>query len=212
MNRTQIDYVDATWNPITGCLGPNGDGRRCPYCYAHKLAQGRLRKLYLENHNIIVGDPTDPFTPRFWRYREATPPLHIRKGGHIFVCDMGDLFGDWVERWMIIRILVLAEVWWECNYLFLTKNPQRLASFEFPGNAWVGTTITNQADAEKRIPELLKAKAKVKWLSVEPLLGPAALDLKGISWLVLGGLSPKPVHKAEWVEQILADADAGEWP
>jgi len=114
MNKTKIQWVKNpdgtqgyTWNPITGCL--NG----CEYCYARKLANGRLRKRYLANKNLARWhEPTlgeygfsalsralsDPFYPRFWKERIENFPRYGKSKG-IFLCDMGELFGDWIPRW-----------------------------------------------------------------------------------------------------------------
>ena len=69
--RNTIGWADYTWNVVTGCLGPNETP--CSYCYARKLAQGRLRPLYLNQKNVLAGDPADPFSPRWWQYRLGEP-------------------------------------------------------------------------------------------------------------------------------------------
>ena len=159
MNHTLIEWVKNpdgtqgyTWNPITGCL--NG----CPYCYARKLANGRLRQRYLANNNLAptIGDgPTpyntsrlvdslDPFYPRFWEERMDDPFLtdcniffkgqrrhskgqrHIPRG--IFVCDMGELFGDWVPRKWQEDIHLLISLNPQHRFYLLTKQPQNLPS------------------------------------------------------------------------------------
>jgi protein gp37 len=95
---------------------------------------------------------------------------------------MGDLFGDWVPREWIEAILeTVCECPWH-TFLFLTKNPKRYQEFEFPGNAWIGTTV-EAPEYEWRIPLLLEAYASTYWVSIEPILG--AVDLMpylGPSW------------------------------
>ncbi len=210
MQRTRIDYATHSWNPCTGCLGPQADGVRCSYCYAHKLANGRLRKIYLGGH-VLAGDPNDPFAPRWWesRINQRSEVLNTNPV-RIFVCDMGDLFGDWMPDLNIRRVLARCHISPWHTFLFLTKNPKRLAQLNpWPPNAWVGTTVTNQEDADERIPLLLKADAKIRWLSIEPLMD--GLDLEafpGLRWIVVGALTgpngrqPKP----EWVQHIIEGA------
>lgn len=91
MNRTKIGWTDRTWNPLSGCFN------RCFYCYAWKLANGRLKNLYINGPNQILNgaDPQDPFAPRFWPNR-LKEPYQLKKPSKIFVCSMGEMFGDWV--------------------------------------------------------------------------------------------------------------------
>jgi len=140
MNKTKIQWVKNpdgtqgyTWNPVTGCLN------NCSYCYARKLAYGRLKEKYLANKEYIgmVGGAYprqgehDPFYPRFWPERLYDKGLGMceasfKKRG-IFVCDMGELFGDWVPReWQDQIFSVIKANFWHRFYL-LTKQPQILA-------------------------------------------------------------------------------------
>ncbi|MBA7466144.1 hypothetical protein ES707_01319 [subsurface metagenome] len=200
MNRTTIEWClnpdgspGYTWNPITGCL--NG----CPYCYARKLANGRLKRLYisyqgdktplLANYNELPLDKaeqveTDPFYPRFWEERlaelqrgidDADYQSYIRqKGRGIFVCDMGDLFGIGVpEQWTRRILEVIGD---DCNAMhrlyLLTKQAQRLPEFSpFPENVYLGVTATNQRGFLDAIYTLVHIKATIRYISFEPLLG-----------------------------------------
>ncbi len=208
MNKTLIEWVKNpdgtqgyTWNPITGCL--NG----CSYCYARKLANGRLKSRYLANHNYVgqdtgyglddvnnlagIIDPCDdPFYPRLWEDRfEDIPSVRMMRGlpfkpdrRGIFVCDMSDLFGIGIPEDWTRLVLSFIEDFPEHRFYLLTKQPQNLPQWSpFPDNCWVGVTLNNQADADERIPELLKVEAKLRYLSIEPCQG--AIDLTSYGWL-----------------------------
>lgn len=205
MNKTTIDYVDFSWNPVTGCLGPKGDGVRCHYCYANRLANGRLRKLYLAHRVPFAGDMRNPFAPRFWLPR-LDQPFDLKRPSRIFVCDMADLFGDWVSRAtqnLIFRAVREAD--WH-TFLFLTKWPSNLAQFNpWPPNAWVGATATDASSALYALCQMENVQAPVRFLSLEPLLGPIDPQRKWpVEWIIVGaqtgpGATPPNL---EWVHDI----------
>jgi protein gp37 len=168
VNRSRIEWTDFTWNPVTGCYGPGGTAekpQRCAYCYAWRMAHRFHRS----------------FEPEFHPER-LDQPHFVKKPARIFVCSAADLFGDWMDSDDIQHVINAGPIWEPRHtYIFLTKNPKRLKEFNpWPANAWVGTTVTNQADANERLPELLNVEAPVRFVSIEPMLGP--VDLK--SWLV----------------------------
>jgi protein gp37 len=121
---------------------------------------------------------------------------------------MADLFGKWVPRAWIEAVLDEVRANGQWNFLFLTKFPLRLAEFDFPSNAWVGTTI----DAQARIPNAEKAFARVhagvKWLSCEPMLERLTFSrLDMFDWIVIGGASPSTQTPGfrpprEWVDHL----------
>ena len=185
MNKTIIEWAlnpdgtqGYTWNPITGCL--NG----CPYCYARKLANTRLRERYLANENIalplskgVVWDVLkDPFYPRFWEDR-----LYHAWGGEpkgIFVCDMSDLFGIGIPEEWTAKVLNLCRLHNENRYYLLTKQPQNLIKFSpFPENCYVGVSATNQQQFDNAVKYLKEVKATVKYISFEPLLEQISIDI-----------------------------------
>ncbi len=254
MNRTKIEWVKNpdgtqgyTWNPITGCL--NG----CEYCYARRLANGRLKSRYLGNRNIAPPDDlpeyqvpliensypellsdtaidyerafADPFYPRFWD-RKIKTMVHSntgrRKPRGVFVCDMSDLFGIGIPEEWTRRVLDVCQGNWQDRFYLLTKQPQNLAKFSpFPDNCWVGVTITdNDAyyTSNDVLDKLKYIKAKVKYISFEPLLeriwagGSDGMysDLKdaGIKWVIIGAQTkPYKPPKIEWVEEIVRACD-----
>ncbi len=228
MNRTKIPWVrnpdgtqGYTWNPITGCLGPNGTPekpKRCSYCYAHKLANGRLKKRYLASPTDITGepliipdgDPLDPFTPRLWP-RRLLEPHTVKKPSTIFICSMGEVFGDFIPVRWIYWILETCRNCPQHTFQILTKNPNRAKEFYFPDNVWLGVTVTSESDWP-RVPLLLGSDAKVKFISFEPLLGdvfkdPKLASFSGFSyvdWAIIGArtrpyLKPDPA----WVYNII---------
>ena len=161
MNKTKIEWTDWTWNPVTGCLGPGGTPQhpmRCSYCYAERM---------------VNRFPDRDFNPTFHEKRLAEP-AQVKHPVKVFVCSMADLFGDWVPQEWIEAVLNRTQRadYRHHTYQFLTKNPKRLKMFNpWPDNCWVGTTVTNQADADERLPWLLQVEAPVRFVSHEPLLG-----------------------------------------
>lgn len=215
-----------TLNSKTGCL--NG----CPYCYARKLANGRLRQRYLANKNIIDADPyhprrqedelSDPFYPRFWPDRIWQVYRHKKPVG-IFLDDMADWMGDyWPEEWTRLELeMIRANP--QHRFYTLTKQPQNLRKWSpFPDNCWVGVTATDETMFYEACYKLKHVKAKVKYLSIEPLLRfnhlPEVLDFGrwiylwllegGINWVIIGAQTKpyKPPH-IEWVQEIVEACD-----
>jgi protein gp37 len=229
MNRTKIEWVKNpdgskgyTWNPITGCL--NG----CEYCYARKLANRRLKNLYLANERIapigtmIVGAAMgekalkDPFHPRFWPdrlfndFRKWAHWWHKAKG--IFVCNMSDLFGRGIPDEWTRRIMKLIERHQHHRFYLLTKQPQNLLYHTpFPDNCWVGVTVTDCDMLEVAASHLLQVKARVKYISAEPLLAPLSKFqwlYATVDWIIIGAqTNPYNPPKIEWVQEIVNAAD-----
>ena len=205
MNRTKIEWTDFTWNVITGCT------KRCNYCYAHRLAQGRLRKLYLSNSNVAPGcNPDDPFSPRFWPDR-LDEPFRVKTPSKIFVSSMGELFDPLVPwSWTEEVLATAGEAHWHTPQ-FLTKQPSRAAKFTFPTNAWVGVTVEDEGVIPQvRLARLANVKAPVRFVSFEPLMGPVIHIPSWVNWVIIGAMTgpgaikPKP----EWVQALIDTADA----
>ena len=226
MNRTKIEWVKNpdgtqgyTWNPITGCL--NG----CEYCYARKLANGRLRERYLANRNTIPSDPLknfaskefdpkyiDPFYPRFWPERLLDIPFTEKPLG-IFPCDMSDLFGIGIPEFWTEKVFVTINMYPEHRFYLLTKQPQNLIKWSpFPDTCWVGVTVCADGDATNAYYGLSHIEAVKRFASFEPLLG--AITMKSHRLLdvvdgVIIGAQTKPYKppKIEWLQEIVEAAD-----
>lgn len=188
VNKTKIEWCDFTWNPITGCWGPGGTAEkpnRCWYCYAQKIAE-RFNTLKITREIDRVFE--DPFRP-IARPQRMGEPDRINKPSRIFVCSMGELFGDWVQADWIKRVLDVAARNSRHTFLFLTKNPSRYQEFNpWPSNCWLGTTVNEQTDVQARISDMLQADAAIRYISIEPILGPVDLEVpygQGVGDLVL---------------------------
>lgn len=193
MNRTKIEWTERTWNPITGCTEVS---LGCKNCYAKKMAK-RLKAMgnprYKNEFKVTIHD--DLFEQ----------PFKIKKPSLIFVCSMSDLFHEDVEFNHIKQIFSVMEKASHHTFQVLTKRPERLLEFNqniaIPDNVWVGTSIEDESVAY-RLDLLKKVRAKIKFVSCEPLLGSLKnLDFSGIQWVVAGGESganSRPV-KEEWL-------------
>ena len=176
---SKIEWTDESWNPVTGCT-PISEG--CAHCYAKRAAEGpRLRGKF--------GYPADePFRVTV-HPDKIEEPRHWRKPRKVFICSMGDLFHDQVPQEVITA--VLSVIWQHPEHIFqvLTKRPQRMnilfslltrvKSVPWPWpipNLWLGVTCENQARADERIPLLLQTPAAVRFVSVEPMLGPLVFE------------------------------------
>lgn len=162
--KTKIEWCDATWNPVTGCT-PISAG--CQNCWARRMASRQ------RGRNGYPAD--DPFQVTFHRDR-LDEPLHWQNPRRIAVCLMGDLWHPEVkaeDRAAVVRATNVAP---QHTYLFLTKRPE-LLNVDFSGSPhlWIGTSVENQTAADERIPWLLKCPLAVRFLSMEPLLGPVDL-------------------------------------
>ncbi len=232
MQPTNIEWVKNpdgtqgyTWNPITGCLGPNGTPEkpnRCSYCYAHKLAKGRLKERYLSipeypddltpSLRIPHTDKVDPFVPRYWRHRLKEPFWH-RKSCTIFVCSMADLFNKYYPASCFGNILKTCYKCPQHTFLVLTKNPAQEECTSLPRNVWLGTTITGEESEEEqitRLERLMDVKASIHFVSFEPLLGPIAEEVLDhiadgwLDWVIVGEQTqPRKIPLWEWGDDII---------
>ena len=205
--NSKIEWTEATWNPVAGCsiVSPG-----CTNCYAMRLAwrlAGMGQDKYAGTTRISGGRPK-------WNGKVKTdyPSLDIprrwRKGRLIFVNSMSDLFHEAVPLEYIQKVFEVMEDTPQHTYQVLTKRAERLRELSpklrWPANVWMGVSVESK-DYTFRIDLLRRTKAKTKFLSLEPLLGPLNhLNLKQIDWAIAGGESgpgSRPMSK-QWVRAI----------
>jgi protein gp37 len=200
-----IDWARFTWNPITGCL------HDCPYCYARDIAE----RFHSE------GSPAFPdgFAPALRADRLSAPINQLPpqsddpRDARIFTGSMADMFGRWVPAEWINAVLGIAREARQWEFLMLTKFPKRMSEFEIPNNVWMGTTVDCQARVAAAEAGFERVQARVKWLSVEPMLEPIRFSrLDRFNLLVIGGASvskntPRWIPPFEWVADLMRQAD-----
>jgi protein gp37 len=214
MNRVNnnIGWAQYSWNPLTGCLGPDGDGKHCPYCYAKKMTERFHQR----------------FTPTFHPERLDAPgntPVPKEGNTRVFVCSMGELFGPWIPDSWIRKIFDVVHANPQWTFLFLTKCPERLPALGlsyWPKNVWIGATIDRQDKVlrvAKAFMQLRNAKISNKlFVSCEPLLEDIALPgvlWNVLDWIIIGALSKgkeKVQPDAQWIEHLLRWAKMNEVP
>jgi protein gp37 len=205
--ETSIEWTDATWNPVAGCsvLSPG-----CTNCYAMRMA-ARLEAMGTAKYRGLTrkSGRRSMWTGKIKLDRAALAiPSKWRKPRRVFVNSMSDLFHDDVPPRFVADVWsAMADTPWH-TYQILTKRPGRMAvltaSLPVLSNVWLGTSVEN-ADYLKRIDELRKVKAAVRFVSFEPLLGSVGKpNLKGIDWAIVGGESgPRAQPMLEpWVDEI----------
>jgi len=196
--KTSIEWTDMTWNPVTGCTKVSPG---CKHCYAETLSK-RLRHMGAERyrngfkltlHHDLIDFPTRWKRPR-----------------RVFVNSMSDLFQDEVPLEFIQQVFQTMRECPQHQFQVLTKRAARLLEvspkLHWAPNVWMGVSVENQ-DYAYRSDVLRCVPAAIRFLSVEPLLGPIArLPLEGIHWVIVGGESGPGAREmlSEWVEVIYA--------
>jgi protein gp37 len=218
MAETAIEWTDCTWNPVAGCTMVSTG---CTNCYAMRMA-ARLERIGLEKYQGTTRRSADrPVWTGLVRLDERSLglPLTWHHPKRIFVNSMSDLFHENVPEEFIERVWsVMAKADWHC-FQVLTKRPERMLSMttarlkRLP-NVWLGTSVES-ADVKERISTLRRVSSVVRFLSLEPLLGPLGrLNLSGIHWVIVGGESgpaARPISE-EWIEDIRAQCEAAGVP
>jgi protein gp37 len=191
--QTSIEWTQSTWNPVTGCTKLSAG---CDHCYAERFA---------ERFRGVAGHPYEPGFDLTLRPERVEQPRTWRRPRLIFVNSMSDLFH-------IGRVFDTMETADWHVYQVLTKRSSRMRNFvneRYPGQSapphiWLGTSIEN-ARTLGRLRHLKRTNASLRFLSIEPLLGPlGVLDLSGIHWVIAGresGPGARPV-RAEWLRSI----------
>ena len=209
MAESQIEWTDATWNPVAGCSIQSAG---CTNCYAMQMAK-RLEAMGTEKY---VGLTRKSGARTIWNglVKEDESaldiPLKWRKPRKIFVNSMSDLFHPDVSESFVLKVWDVMQRTPHHNYQILTKRPDRMRDiigrhFQRPlGNVWLGTSVEN-SDVISRIEELKEVPAAIRFISFEPLIGSVGLvELSGVQWAIVGGESghrARPI-KEEWIDEI----------
>jgi protein gp37 len=246
-DKTKIEWADATWNPVIGCSKVSAG---CENCYAERVA-GRLANIPATHdaYSKVVWWMHNTDGSGFFQWNSIIAfnkavldkPLKWKKPRRIFVCSMGDLFhesvpNEWLDRvFETMRMSATGIYSRDHVYMILTKRPGRMAAYlkrlkankgpdftRWPLHfVWLGVTVENQ-DQDWRIKELLKIPAAVRFVSVEPMLGPVDLAgdegghnffpfeneqgtiTPGLDWVICGGESgpgSRPMQ-SDWARDL----------
>lgn len=204
--NSSIEWTESTWNPLTGCskISPG-----CKNCYAERMAlrlQAMGQSNYANGFELTLHDHI------------LELPLNLQKPQMIFVNSMSDLFHKDVPEEFIMKVFdVMSQASWH-TFQVLTKRSKRLLELDpiinWPTNVWMGVSIENE-NYTFRIDHLRQTSANVKFLSLEPLLGPLPdLNLSGINWVIVGGESgsrARPISE-DWIIVIRDQCQVAQIP
>jgi protein gp37 len=225
VGKTKIEWTEYSWNPVTGCT-PASEG--CQNCYAKRMANRLAGRC---------GYPADdPFRVTL-HPEKLEEPLKWKKPRRVFVCSMGDLFHEQVPDEYIAKVWEIMNNASHHTFLILTKRPQRMKDFlarlgwyihdrdGYPmeavldeggkytlKNVWLGVTAENQQRADERIPILLQIPAAVRFVSIEPMLGPVDLSLSDgvdLSMSVGTGLKPGKSYLINSLDWVICGGESG---
>jgi len=194
--NSNIEWTESTWNPVTGCTKISTG---CLHCYAETMSK-RLKAMGQPNYANGFEVTLHPDAVEL--------PLKWKKPQTIFVNSMSDLFHEDVPLGFIREIFnIMNRAHWH-RFQVLTKRPERLAEMNhlvtWSQNIWMGVSV-ERARYMQRIDLLRECSASIRFLSLEPLLGPLHnLNLTKIGWVIVGGESgagARPM-KPEWVMDI----------
>lgn len=200
--KSKIEWTEMTWNPVTGCTKVS---QGCRHCYAERMAS-RLEAMgndrYRNGFKLTL-HPDLVDVPRKWRQPRI-----------VFVNSMSDLFHEDVPFAYIRRVFETMRDCPRHTFQVLTKRSERLMQLApelpWPSNVWMGVSVEHGRMLD-RANHLLATPAKIRFLSLEPLIGPIDnLSLNGVHWVIVGGESgpgARPMRK-EWVESILRQCRA----
>ena len=203
---SSIEWTNSTWNPVTGCtkISPG-----CKHCYAERMAH-RLKEMGVAKYS-------QGFSPTI-HVDSLRLPLSWKKPQIIFVNSMSDLFLEEIsDDFIQDTFRVMNDAHWH-TFQILTKRSKRLVDLsrelKWTENIWMGVSVENR-EYLSRVDDLRKTEAHIKFLSIEPLLGPIPdLDLSDIDWVIVGGESghgARPM-KEEWVLDILEQCQRSKVP
>ena len=204
---SKIEWTQATWNPITGCTRVS---EGCRHCYAERLTATRL--AHLDKYKGLArmnGKGEARWTGKLRFHPDVLEqPYRWRKPRLVFVNSMSDMFHEDLSLDIILKVFKVMNECPQHTFQILTKRPAIAAKFSpalnWTPNIWMGTSVENML-VSHRIRDLKQTKAKVRFLSLEPLLGPMPkLPLSGIHWVIVGGESGPGARPMEpqWARQI----------
>lgn len=206
MAESTIEWTELTWNPTTGC---DKISQGCKNCYAERMSK-RLNSMGVEKYKNVFDITEHP--------ESLNEPYRWKKPRIVFVNSMSDLFHEGVSDEFILRVF---EVMRDTDHVYqvLTKRAERLLDFDqnvingrWPHNVWMGVSVEDERVME-RIDYLSQIRARVKFLSCEPLIGPLPnMNLDNIDWVIVGGESgPKSrPMKSEWVVDIMEQCETAD--
>ena len=220
MAKTKIAWTDATWSPVTGCTKISAG---CTNCYAERMARR------------LAGRCGYPEAPHHFDVRlhpdRLLQPLRWKKPRRVFVCSMSDFFHPMIPLEFQVRAFLVMRQCPQHTFQVLTKRSELMAMMEYAAgipmleNLWLGVTTENQEQADRRIPDLLRTQAAVRFVSVEPMLGSVdawqylgaernpiglAYGSVGVDWLIIGcesGPNRRPME-LEWAINLVRQCDA----
>ena len=201
MAQSNIEWTELTWNPVTGC---NKISPGCKFCYAEVMSK-RLKAMGLEKYKDgfdITMHPDALNIPFTWK-----------KSKIVFVNSMSDLFHPDVPTEFIKSVFAVMNKTPQHIYQVLTKRSERLLALSdelnWTKNIWMGVSVESE-EYTYRISDLSGTMAKIKFLSIEPLIAPVKnLNLDKIAWVIVGGESghkARPIEK-EWIDFIKLECD-----
>jgi len=240
MNKTNIEYLTHTWNPIAMRCTLISDG--CRNCWHLAMAKRLAANINIDMKMRIAYAGGSPFLNK----KELEVPLHLKKPSRIGVQFMGDLWHEKIDHFQIAQVWNIARQCQKHTFFFLTKRPDRLKAWTlvksevaqahlppikgdiWPDNCWLGVSVEDQKTANKNIPILLQIPAAKRFISVEPMLGPVDLKLmgpgnfsnlkscygEGIHWVIAGGETgphARPLHP-DWVRSLRDQCQAAGVP
>lgn len=182
MGKTTIEWANFTFNPWLGCQKVSP---ACDHCYAETLVSGRMQSPQLwKGERRLTVDAYWQQPPR-WNKQAIKDGVRPR----VFCASLADVFDNQVPTEWRTRLWNLIRETTQLDWLLLTKRPQNIRKMLPEGwgpkgwpNVWLGTTVENQQEAERRIPPLLDVPARIHFLSCEPLLGPVDLRTVCLDW------------------------------
>jgi protein gp37 len=194
--RSDIEWTESTWNPVTGCTKISAG---CKNCYAERMAK-RLKAMGNKNYKNGFQVTLHPHM--------LDKPFEWKKSQMVFVNSMSDLFHEEVPFEYIDRVFNVMRAAKKHTFQVLTKRAERLTELashlEWPENIWMGVSVEDN-DVRHRVELLRQVPAHIRFLSLEPLLGPLYdLDLRAIDWVIVGGESgpySRPMNE-KWVQSL----------